>query len=178
MGLPSSKESTCNSGDTGDLGSIPGSGRSPGVGNGNPLQYSCLENPMDSRSQRGGHDWSNLACTIISYVEHLFLFLLTIYMYSLQKCLTSVDKESTYHAGDPGLIPGLGRCPGEGTGYPLQYSWAFLVAQLVKNLPAMQEIWVQSLGWEDSLEKGKATHSILAWRILWSVQSIVLQRVR
>ena len=46
----------------------------------------------------------------------------------------------------------------------------FLVAQLVKNLPAMQETWVQSLGWEDSLEKGKANHpSILAWRILWTV---------
>ena len=45
-----------------------------------------------------------------------------------------------------------------------------LVAQLVKNLPAMRETWVQSLGWEDSLEKGKGTHSsILAWRILWTV---------
>ena len=41
------KESTCNAGNTGDVGSIPGSGRSPGGGNGNPLQYSCLENPMD-----------------------------------------------------------------------------------------------------------------------------------
>ena len=121
MGLPSSKESACNSGDAGGLGSIPGSGRSPG-GNGNPLQYSCLENPMDSRSQRVGYDWSNLACTIINYVEHLFLFLPTIYMSSLQKCLTSVGKEPTYNAGDPGLIPGLGRCPGEGKGYPLQYS--------------------------------------------------------
>ena len=68
--------------------------------------------------------------------------------------------------GDPTSIPGLGRSPGEGIDYPLQYSWASLVAQLVKNLPAMWETWVQSLGWEDSLEKGKATHSnILAWRI-------------
>ena len=49
-------------------------------------------------------------------------------------------------------------------GYPLQYFWASLVAQLVKNLPSMRETWVRSLGWEDSLEKGKATHSsILAW---------------
>ena len=48
--------------------------------------------------------------------------------------------------------------------------WASLVAQLVKNSPAMQETWVQSLGWEDPLEKGKATHSsILAWRIPWTV---------
>ena len=55
---------------------------------------------------------------------------------------------------------------GEGIGYPLQYSWASLVALLVKNPPAMRETWVQSLGWEDLLEKGKATHStILAWRI-------------
>ena len=56
--------------------------------------------------------------------------------------------------------------PGEGIGYILQYSWASLVAQMVKNLPAMQETWVQSLGWEDLLEEGRATHSsILAWRI-------------
>ena len=56
-------------------------------------------------------------------------------------------------------IPGSGRSPGEGIGYPLQYSLASLVAQLVKNLPAMWETWVHSLGWEDLLEKGKATHS-------------------
>ena len=55
---------------------------------------------------------------------------------------------------------------GEGLGYPLQYSWASLVAQLVKNLPAMWETWIRSLDWEDPLKKGKATHSsILAWRI-------------
>ena len=69
-------------------------------------------------------------------------------------------------AGDPGSIRGSGRSPGEGTGYRLQYSWASLVAQLVKNPPAMQEARVLSLGWEDSLEEGMATHSsILAWRI-------------
>ena len=59
---------------------------------------------------------------------------------------------------------------GERIGYALQYSWASLVAQLVKNPPAMQETWVRSLSWEDPLEKGKATHSsILAWRIPWTV---------
>ena len=64
------------------------------------------------------------------------------------------------------MIPGLGRSPGEGIGYPLQYSWASLVAQLEKNLLAMWVTWVQSMGWEDPLEKGKATlSSILAWRI-------------
>ena len=78
---------------------------------------------------------------------------------------------------DPGSIPGSGRSAGEGIGYPLQYSWASLVAQLVKNPPAMWETWVQSLGWEDPLEKGKATHSsILAWRIPW-IKSMGSQRV-
>ena len=79
---------------------------------------------------------------------------------------SSVGKESACSAGDPGSIPGSGRSPGEGMGYPLQYSWASLVAQLVKSPPAVWEIWVPSLGWEDPLEKGKATHSsILAWTI-------------
>ena len=55
---------------------------------------------------------------------------------------TSVGKESSYNAGDPGLIPGLGRSAGEGIGYPLQCSWVSLMAQLVKNLPAMRETWV------------------------------------
>ena len=64
------------------------------------------------------------------------------------------------------MIPGLGRSTGEGIGYPLQYSWASLVAQLVKE-PVCNE---GDLGWEDPLEKGKATHySILAWRIPWTV---------
>ena len=72
---------------------------------------------------------------------------------------SSVGKESTCNAGDTGSILGSGRFPGEGIGYPLQYPWASLVAQLVKNPPAMRETWVQSLGWEDSLEKGNATHS-------------------
>ena len=79
---------------------------------------------------------------------------------------SSVGKESACNAGDPGLISGSGRPAGEGIGYPLQYSWASLMAQLVKNLPAMWETWLQSLDWEDPLEKGKATYSsILAWII-------------
>ena len=68
------------------------------------------------------------------------------------------------------MIPGSGRYPEEGIGYPLQYSWASHVAHLVKNLPVMQETWVRCLGWEDPLEKGNATHSsVLAWRIPWTV---------
>ena len=79
---------------------------------------------------------------------------------------SSASKESAYNARDPSLIPGLGRSPGEGIGYVLQYSWASLVPQLIKNLPAMWETLVQSLGWEDPLKEGIATHSsILAWRI-------------
>ena len=79
---------------------------------------------------------------------------------------SSVGKESACNAGDPGSILGWGRFAGEEIGYPPQYSWASFVAQLVKNPPAMRETWVRSLGWEDPLEKGKATHSsILAWRI-------------
>ena len=82
---------------------------------------------------------------------------------------SSVGKESACNAEDPGLIPGSGRSPGDGIGYPLQYSWASLVAQLVKNPSAMRETWVWSLVWEEPLEKGKATHSsILAWRIPWT----------
>ena len=66
--------------------------------------------------------------------------------------------ESPCNSGDPGLIPRLGRSPGEGIGYPPQYSWISLVAQMVKNLPAMRETWVWPLGWEDPLEEGMATH--------------------
>ena len=77
------------------------------------------------------------------------------------------------------MIPGLGRSGRDGIGYSLQNSWASLVAQLVKNLPTMRETWVPSLGWEDSLKKGKATHSsILAWRIPLAVKSMGLQKVR
>ena len=61
---------------------------------------------------------------------------------SVTPCYSSVGKESNCNTGDPGSIPGSGRSPGEGIGYPLQYSWASLVAQLVKNPPAIQETWV------------------------------------
>ena len=91
----------------------------------------------------------------------------------------SVGKESACNVGDPSLIPGSGKSAGEGIGYPLQYSWTSLVAQLIKNLPTMHETWVWSLGWEDPLEKRKATHSsILAWSIPWTIQSMGSQRVR
>ena len=68
----------------------------------------------------------------------------------------SAGKEFACNAGDPSSILGLGRSSREGIDYPLQYSWASLLAQLVKNLPATWETWVQSLGWEDPLKKGTA----------------------
>ena len=117
-----------------------------------------------------------------SLVDPLQLFL---YFFRFYKGFpgSSPSKESACNAGDPGLIPGLGRSPGNGAGNPFQYSGASLVAQLVKNLPAMQETWVPNLGQEDLLEEGMATHSsILAWRIPWTeepdrLQSMGLQRV-
>ena len=59
----------------------------------------------------------------------------------------SADEDSTCNAGDPSSIPGLGRSPGEGIGYPLQYSWAYLVTQLVKNPPELWETWVGKIPW-------------------------------
>ena len=62
---------------------------------------------------------------------------------------SSTGKESSCNTEDPGMISGLGRYPGEGIGYPLQYSWASLMVQTVKNPPVMRETWIQSLGWEE-----------------------------
>ena len=93
-----------------------------------------------------------------------------------------VGTESACNAGDPGLIPGLGRSAGEGIGYPLQYSCASLVAQLVKNPPAMQETWVRSLGWGDPLEEGVYSPVFLPGKSPWTeepgwLQSLGSQRV-
>ena len=81
----------------------------------------------------------------------------------------SVGKESTCNAGDPTSIPWSERSTGEVIGYPLQYSWTSLVAQPVRNPPAMWETWVRFLVWEDPLEEGMATYSnILARKIPWT----------
>ena len=95
--------------------------------------------------------------------------------YSLKEWVRSFDEEYlgnsagkgfACNAGHPASIPGSGSSSGEGRGYPVQYSWASLMAQMVKNLPAMQETWVQPLGWEEPLEEDMGTPlSILAWRI-------------
>ena len=106
------------------------------------------------RSQRVRCDWS----TELNWME-----------FERASLMAQLVK-STCNARDPGLIPRSGRSTGGDIGYLLQYSWVSLVAYLVKNLPAMRETWVQSWGWEDPLEKGKATHSsILAWWIPWTV---------
>ena len=119
------------------------------------------------------------AYILVSQIEPFFFNCLLVYS-------SPPGRESTCNAGDPGsgLIPGSGRSSGEGIGCPLPYSWASLVAQTVKNSPAMWETWVRSLGWEHALEEGIATHSsLLAWRIPWiekpgRLQSMGLQRVK
>ena len=86
---------------------------------------------------------------------------------------SSAGEESALNAGNLSSIPGLGSYPGEGTCYPLQYSWSSLVAQMVKNLPATQETWVQFLGWEDPLEEGMATHKYSCLRNPHGQRSLV-----
>ena len=124
---------------------IPGSGRSPGEGNGNPLQDSCLESPVDRETRQA-------SVYVVARVRHGiatkpppppgifadFYFLLL----RLGFPGSANGKESACNAGDPGLIPGWGRSAREGIGYPFQYSWASLVAQLLKNPPAMWETWI------------------------------------
>ena len=90
---------------------------------------------------------------------------------------SSVGKESACNAGDPTSISGSGRSAGEGIGYPLQYSWASLVTQLVKNPPTMWEAWVRFLGWKDPLEKEKATTSVFCPEEFYGLYSPWGQRV-
>ena len=87
--------------------------------------------------------------------------------------VAQAGRESACSAGDPVSIPRLGRSPGEQVGYPLQYSWSSLVAQTVKNPSAMWETWVQSLGLEDPLEKGMATHPLQDFGLENSLDCIV-----
>ena len=130
---------------------IPGFGRSPGEGEACPLQCSCQENSTNCIVHGVAKSGTQLSDFHFDFDS-------------------SVSKEFTCNAGDPSSIPRSGRSAGKRIGYPLQYSRASLVVQLVKNLPVMWETWVQSLGWDDPLEKRKATHSgILAWRIPWTV---------
>ena len=116
------KNLLANAGNAEDVGSIPGSGRSPGEENGNPLQYSCLERP---------HGQWSLVGYCLNRVEKSRTQLKRLRMH-IQRLLTrfrtlgfpggSDGKESAHNGGDLGSIPGLGRSPGEGNGYPLWYS--------------------------------------------------------
>jgi len=92
---------------------------------------------------------------------------------------SSAGKESACNAGDPRSIPASRSSSRERIGYPLQYSLASLVARTVKNPPAMQETWVQSLGWEDPLEEGMARspgggHGKIPWRRAWQLTPVFL----
>ena len=108
------KESACNAGDP---SWIPGSGRSTGEGISYPLQYS----------------WASLVAQLVkNLITESLLYYIGVNVYQGLPD-SSVDKESAYNAEDSGLIPGLGRSYGEWIGYPLQYSWASLMAQLVQK---------------------------------------------
>ena len=115
MGFPCDSDGKASAYNAGDLGSIPGSGSSPGEGNSNPLQYSCLENPMD------GGAWQATVHMVAKSRTPLSNLTFTFNVYKGFPH-SSTGKESACHAGDLGSIPGLGRSPGEGKGYPLQYS--------------------------------------------------------
>ena len=110
-----------------------------------PLQYSCLENSMDKRAwQAIVHGVAKSQTQLSMQAVHTC----TDYRYFYLKCPSlgflgsSAGGESPCNTGDPGSIPGSGSSPGEGIGYSLQYSWVSLMAQKVKNPPAMQETWV------------------------------------
>ena len=116
-----------------------------------------------SRGQRSLAGYSPCGGKELDVIERLST---ARHIYNVDFPGSSAGKESACNAGDPSSIPGLGTSTGEGIGYPFQFSWASLVAEMVKNPPAMRETWVRSLGWEDPLEEGMATHSsIIAWRI-------------
>ena len=93
-----------------------------------------LSDPMDC-SLPGSSNHGIFQARVLEWFNTYFVFMRA-------SLIAQMVKESTRNAGDPSLIPGLGRSAGEGIGYPVQYSWASLVAQLVKNLPAMRETWV------------------------------------
>ena len=140
-GFPGGSDSKKFAHSDGDLGLSPELGRSPGGGLGNPLQYSCLENSTDRGAWQTAIQGVAKSWTYwVTNTSLLFKsFSLSHYLFILDFPDSSVGKESACKAGDPSSIPGLGRSPGEGIGYPLQYSWVSLVSQLVKNLPAVQE---------------------------------------
>ena len=131
------------------------------------LYLSFLKNNIFNSSLKISHSLSCFFLYFYALYDYYYVHIFTIYQHFAILLLTSsVGKESACNSGGPSSIPGLKSFPGEGVGYSPHHSWASLVAQMIKNLPAMQETWLQSLVWEDPLEEGVATlSSILAWRI-------------
>ena len=121
--------------------------------------------PGESHGQRSLVGYSPRGCKESDTTERLH-FHFSLSCKNRASLVAQIVKNLLALQETPSLIPGSGRYPGEGIGYPLQCSWTSLVAQMVKNPPEIWETWVQTLGWEDSLEKERATcTSILAWRI-------------
>ena len=181
----SGKESDCQAG---DVGSITDLGISPGEGNGHPLQYSCLGNPMDrggwqaivhgvakesfTTQQLNSNNFYNInfCSSHFGFLLHNTIFLTALQTHNLKVTATLIILNRYFGIffccyTDYLLLLIQINCTG-----------ASLIAQLVKNLPAVQETWVRSLGREDPLEKEMATHSsILAQKIPWTEESGGLQ---
>ena len=115
-GFPGGSEVKVSAWNAGDPGSIPGLGRYPGEGNGNPLQQSCLENPME-----GGAWWATIHGVAKSQTR-LSDFTFTFNAMPYTSLVAQMIKNPPANAEDLGSVPGLGRSPGEGNGNPLQYS--------------------------------------------------------
>ena len=117
----------------------------------------------------GSHIFKALGKISVKFLHLSLVMTSLMFLAHLQPSHSSVGKGSACSAGDLGLIPGLGRSPGEGNCNPLQYSWTSLVAQTVKRLSTIRETRVQSLGWEHPREKEMAIHSkTIAWKIPWT----------
>ena len=140
------KNLPANAGDIRNLGSTPGFGRSPGGWHCNPLPYFCLENPMDRGAWRARVHRVAKSPTWLKQLSKGKYY--GMYMSFPD---SSDGKEPVCNAGDPSLIPGSGRSPGERIGHPLQYSQASLMAQLVKNLPGWSRRgfhpWIGKIPW-------------------------------
>ena len=156
----------------GDLGQIPGSGRSPGGGHGYPLQYSCLKNPHGQRNLTGYivHRVTNSRTWLKRLSTHAHLSMIKlIHITPTFFPGGSAGKESACNAGDVGSIPGLGRSPGEGNGYPLQYSGLENPMEYIVHGVAKSWTWLRDFN----------LHQTLLWKylLLQKVHNYQLQKV-